>query len=129
MKKNELRIGSWLSDGKEFFQVDESFFTLLELNMQFCKPIALTEEILLKCGFEKVDFDYFILKYGNNECYFSYKKSNLELCRNMQSTANAEIKHLHQLQNLYFAITNEELIFKSVYNWTLFIYNEYKLIK
>ena len=73
------------------------------------QPIPITEEWLLKFGFEKKEFDYFILNYGDNECYFSYKRNNLELCRNIQTTASAKIKSLHQLQNLYFALTGEEL--------------------
>ena len=94
------------------------------------RPIPLTEEMLLKCGFVKVknkdkedlreyvgrtvqkakyaifDTDIFITKvdkrgllWRNIECDFMvlfYHKS-------------IPIKYLHQLQNLYFALTGQEL--------------------
>ena len=76
------------------------------------KPILLTEDILLKCGFTKVlnqykkitsinkgNFDNipFIILYLENE--FQYDDLRFR----------TNIKHLHQLQNLYFALTSEEL--------------------
>lgn len=70
-------------------------------------PIPLTEEWLEKLGFEKVDnawinsialyFDS--EEYAYNASYFEY--DNLIV-----------IKHVHQLQNLYFALTREELKYK-----------------
>ena len=72
-------------------------------------PIPLTEEILLKCGFEKYNklsghdgylFNgYFIHKDGS----FTVLGSSLVLCK---------IKHLHHLQNLYFALTGQEITIK-----------------
>lgn len=66
------------------------------------EPIPLTEEILLKCGFEKVreylhiDNEIVIQKDANG--YYSHINSG-----------NIYINSLHQLQNLYFALTGEEL--------------------
>lgn len=74
------------------------------------EPIPLTEEILLKCGFDKYsdhsneitylskDSGYFIQVYDNS-VYFGL---NYEDYRK-------EVKYLHQLQNLYFALTGQEL--------------------
>lgn len=64
-------------------------------------PIKLTEEILLKCGFDIKSVPYHCIN-GNVVLYhskgdFLYKYTGIE------------IKHLHQLQNLYFALTGEEL--------------------
>jgi hypothetical protein len=66
------------------------------------KPIPLTEEILLKCGFqkkyksyEKNDFTFIDGGYDK----FAYKLAILAKTP----------KFLHQLQNLYFALTGEEL--------------------
>ena len=78
-------------------------------------PIPLTEDILLKCGFVKVD-DFFVLKiidYGELaiESYFSIFIGNDG--RDLGFCTNANIcNHLHQLQNLYFALTQEELTIK-----------------
>lgn len=118
MRATDLRIGNYvryLNKLAKVRQIRSNKILLKSIGIpqivyvDYIEPIELTEEILLNCGFEKKEFDYFILKYGNNECYFSYKRNNLELCRNMQTTASSKIKYLHQLQNLYFALTNQEL--------------------
>ena len=69
------------------------------------KPIPLTEEWLIKFGFEKVNgwYDYtgWFKDMVEIECdYNGYKFVNY---------LNLEIKHVHKLQNLYFALTNKEL--------------------
>jgi hypothetical protein len=89
-----------------------SFYLLKDKNetfnqfSQYIKPIPLTEEILLKCGFVK-GFDNF---YRKNKSYM------IEICFfdkgilvTNQSVCLSGIKHLHQLQNLYFALTCKEL--------------------
>lgn len=70
-----------------------------------CEPIELTEEVLLKCGFE---FSHTI----GDERVFSNKKINLLINaydNNIIKFNVFIIKHLHQLQNLYFALTGEDL--------------------
>lgn len=103
MKAKELRIGNLvtgysydvaisLEDFKDFYTGDD--------NIDSYKPIPLTEEWLLKFGFENqlVEFvlDNFYLKRTKN--HFEY------YCNN-----RAEIKYVHQLQNLYFALIGKEL--------------------
>ncbi len=71
-------------------------------------PIELTEEILLKCGFE---FSHIT----GDERVFSNKKINLLINaydNNIIKFNVFIIKHLHQLQNLYFALTQIELEIK-----------------
>lgn len=107
----ELRVGqNYLYDGN-IIKLDGSFLGMYLQNDTdlYLYPILLTEEILLERGFHESDFGYFILRYDDNDSYLSYKRNNLELCRGMQTTANSKIKYLHQLQNLYFALTGEEL--------------------
>lgn len=71
-------------------------------------PIELTEDILLKCGFSKT----------NNDSYFGTNKwSNGEFILtvdddcfvSMESTYHRKCEFLHQLQNLYFSLTQKEL--------------------
>lgn len=67
-------------------------------------PIALTEEILLNAGFEKSGTylflgDVYIYELGLLNISFIYKVNYRQI----------EIKSVHQLQNLYFALTGEEL--------------------
>jgi len=140
MKSTELRIGNWIDDTSEdggFFQVEgickdkegfSGYYIIyrngsfkcsleedeLESDLIQIKPIPLTEEILLKCGFKK-DLDGSFQK--NDVSIFLDKrfKTNLYLQTN-DSNRNfiwfgyeCKIQHLHQLQNLYFALTGEEL--------------------
>ena len=69
------------------------------------KPIPLTEEWLLKFGFEPSNFKkgcYFLngrLLVPKEGYYFDYG-------------ASVNLKHVHQLQNFYFALTVEELELK-----------------
>jgi len=80
--------------------------------------IPLTEEILLKCGFELfssgsycknliTDNDAYLafdLKYNNGFCWLNIRYGKVE------NTTKISCFYVHQLQNLYFALTNEELI-------------------
>lgn len=111
MEVNELMLGNYLSDGKEVFKVEKAFFTLLELNMQFCKPIPLTEEWLLKFGFEEI-----IGNVENSKCFRHPKCSLIVYFDGTRLSVNFwqgnEKKHVHQLQNLYFALTGNHLTLK-----------------
>jgi len=127
MTVNELRIGNWLIDyenkiGKVKSIEDYNVLKVVSnegVLISYCeielyKPIPLTEEILLNCGFKissypetifySIIFDDVALytltinrKLGTN--VFTYKNEN----------SITQIKHLHQLQNLYFSLTNQEL--------------------
>lgn len=84
------------------------------------EPIPLNEEILLKCGFlrtkvpMKSDIEYidyrmgqfvlFILPKGIVEVEFCAAHNTIE-----ERGYLREIKYLHQLQNLYFSLTGQEL--------------------
>jgi hypothetical protein len=71
----------------------------------WCKPIPLTEEWLLRFGFEK--------KYKNYEMGdFMFFKGSCSRISYKLSLIGINIKHVHQLQNLYFALTGEELKLK-----------------
>ena len=122
MNIQEIRIGNWIiGNGKEFQVYAETFADIESTYGEF-KPIPLTEEWLVKMGFEidrtgdlsiminsavthlffnKVkDFFYPMILV---EAEFSGLGSN---CVGLNS-----IQYVHQLQNLYFALTGEELIF------------------
>lgn len=119
IKANELRIGNLvypdMSSHEPITVCIKDFEDTYHL-----KPIPLTEEWLLKFGFvitvdpenahyKKVvnnDFnESFVInrKVGYEVFYIGHKDCNDYLCFTTQ------IKHVHQLQNLYFALTNEEL--------------------
>ena len=112
IESNQLRLGNWVYNthnipmvvktiGIDYIYVDfkNNPGDLLEFNTYNpFKPIPLTEEILLKCGFEKKDglfvFNNVVIWSRND--IFNYEGLKY-------------IKSLHQLQNLYFALTNKEL--------------------
>ena len=75
------------------------------------KPISITGEWLLKFGFEEVEKTAFridVLPYGRITFY-----TNGMICELGQSRGyklgEPDIKYVHQLQNLYHALTGEEL--------------------
>jgi len=85
------------------------------------KPIPLTEEWLLKFGFEKVACIHEIYEIEtnlNNVKYFNIQISEGALIASVdcygKETNIAELKYVHSLQNLYHALTGEELELKTV---------------
>ena len=116
MKATELRIGNLieykiedkLDERKEWWvvsKVDFQDLTWLDSNPEDAdfRPIKITEEWLLKFGFEYTKLYY--IKYDDDLIIyfdgvdFYFKRSSKSLT----------IKYVHQLQNLYFALTGEEL--------------------
>lgn len=118
MRAEELRIGNWVEiiDSKGICTtVTKSTF---DCNIDvFYKPIAITEDCLLMLGFEYHDADEnYVIKTKNN-WHNSIKEIEGDWCYNNDSSdANCyfvrELKYVHQLQNLYYAINEEELICK-----------------
>lgn len=110
MKANELRIGNWLIgyDNKPFQWSEEDFYTTQGglVSELVLSPIPLTEEILLKAGFEKEGFGFYLYKYfivrkirlTDNHWRFIFRHRDIK-----------DIEHLHELQNLIFALTGEEI--------------------
>ena len=121
MKANELRIGNYYDHNGESKQINPS--TIGEVwvaERTWCKPIPLTADWLVNLGFEhekdncykipcKIIGGYYKVYYSriNNEIHafgVSYEDEPKEV-----NNFSWNIKHLHQLQNLYFALTGEEL--------------------
>jgi hypothetical protein len=118
MKANELRIGNLVQYEPTIDDWEETIITthtLLQVDISsdsYC-GIPLTGEWLEKFGFEQREFD--IQKY---DCKWSNFSFSLDYW-NAQKIyiygwigGNITIKYVHQLQNLYFALTGEELTIK-----------------
>ena len=73
-------------------------------------PIPLTEEWLLKFGFEECDSR---IPYFRKQSLVTYKQDGIFWIDYYNTCI--ELYHVHQLQNLFFALTNEELTFKIEY--------------
>ena len=113
MEAKELRIGNYvnlIADGHEHepdtFQWTIEDYEYYETEMFNILPIPLTKEWLVKFGFDKLEGwdDMFYFQIGGFQIYES-NVSGYEY-------DGFNIKYLHQLQNLYFALTNEELTIK-----------------
>jgi hypothetical protein len=74
-------------------------------------PIPLTEEWLLKFGFKESGRDINIIHWYNGVIYLnSYELDfNGYWLRYYRGRIHCKINYVHQLQNLYFALTGEEL--------------------
>jgi len=120
LEANELRVGNlveWYEPntgdplyvkvtgivGHMIHATVNNTFQVCHENYQSWKPIVLNDNLLLRLGFVKDSVDNTYYK-GDFEImlptYFMWKSSNIK---------KTIVKHLHQLQNLYFALTGEEL--------------------
>jgi hypothetical protein len=133
MKANELRIGNYyhyhiideFDDPTEYDivrQTDAEDLDILSNEEDtYYKPIPLTEEWLLKLGFELEDDN------GDIKCYeiqrfwyyviFDHGEVRLDIKtgKNITHTVfymDERFQYVHQLQNLYFALTGLELTIK-----------------
>lgn len=127
MESRELRLGNYILLAKDHTFVETNVPAGAICKVQFIKsatlgidcartncvcfaeipiskvtPIPLTEEWLLKCDFSKKKSGNTITYYHpliELDAHFSPKGINRSI----------EIKYLHQLQNIYFALTEYEL--------------------
>lgn len=130
MKSSELRIGNMTSMGV-VCSIEDNFFRVLDSEGDTFKntwadiqPILLTKEWLLKFGFKhqnkydlesnlyskKLKSEYYFTIYSKTETldfktkFIGWKVLNIGF--------DLKIDFIHQLQNLYFALTGEELTIK-----------------
>lgn len=124
---NEIRIGNWLQDRHEVTE-ESGFYVQVESIMykginysyrdeedeylfEHLHPIPLTPEILEKCGFvydnsHKINIGNGVTLEFDSDVFF--KQINSEGVPSFV-VMPIEIKYLHQLQNLIFALTGKEL--------------------
>jgi len=107
---NELRVGNLayyptvnLNNGNavdEIIEVSANDIKNLEISHGYLKPIPLTEEWLLKFGFERI----------GGQLWDCNEVRGLFVFDEFQPLAYLHGKrYVHQLQNLYHALTGEEL--------------------
>lgn len=108
MKANDLMIGNIIlncANGPIEILNGEDVSIICD-NIHKYKPIPLTEEWLLKFGFEKgFNEEPSIREKGwfndyifiGNDLYFNHYEGSVK------------IKYVHQLQNLYYCLTGEQL--------------------
>ena len=108
MKANELRLGNYVLDRGRVIICECHHFSMLESYYKDdFKPIPLTEEWLLKFGFEPKGTEPIMFTNGRYNYFPSSKYFGNT--RNNGGLIHSNVRHVHQLQNLYFALTGEEL--------------------
>ena len=148
LKAIELRIGNLIKIGGNTLDTYQTFtptkVTLAILNeiagenkerpdaeLSVFQPIPITEEWLMKAGFEEKQINNGFIKQYFHDCTPPKYRNNYGLFFRFGEMRNESYKmywyasdpvnssmhsfpcrYVHQLQNLYFAITGQELTFK-----------------
>lgn len=111
---NEIRLGNWFKDYEnKYFEWELRHFELMTLSIDadeiIKEPIPLTEDILLKCGFKKhLDTLYIHWSKEGGMFEISTRLPDGSYGLWVNGTIGC-FQYLHQLQNLYFALTQQEL--------------------
>lgn len=132
IQARELRIGNWVmsteaSEPTQIYALGIVAQSQCEVAQSIPKyePIPLTEEWLLKFGFKKITdtkWNYKVGQWRIYQCNFIERQINnfgvltYDYNGDVDGVANFSygIDSVHQLQNLYFALTGEELQIKDV---------------
>ena len=119
---NELRIGNWVIDNDDNqiakvtqLEIDENHPEITDVD---CQPISITVKWLINFGFkivrkksilgEVIDIYQQYLSSRISIFTIGYDKWILDI----NDKDIVEIQYIHQLQNLYFVLTKEELEIK-----------------
>ena len=143
IKANEIRIGNWIEFNNFIsppnnLQVTPRMFRQLGMDLSenldlelsgYHKPIPLTEEWLLKMGFEKSQEEWYTIKYftdcdlateqmaisynlSSNRCavFDAIEETDIVNILSYPIYTSKKVLYVHTLQNVFFALTGEELI-------------------
>lgn len=111
LKANEVRLGNHLNlivggslyKGGIVTSVNEDciYLNSIKVRLEAMEPIPLTQEWLLKLGFDK-------------HSKYSFSKGDLKIINRhgwwdaiIRTEVLRSVEHVHQLQNLYFALIGE----------------------
>lgn len=115
MEANELRIGNYIQKNglkatveiingevDEIYYLGDDFY--YSDSIDDLRPIPLNEEWLLNFGFEMYEFDNKANQFRLKDRLIVYREG----CLHDYGTS-VKLEFVHQLQNLYFFLTNTEL--------------------
>jgi len=123
MQAKDLRIGNVVYlDHKDFakgfmYAIKADDLVDFEAKITLYEPIPLTEDILIRAGFKykppgiggQDGWSGYGIWYKDDVAFLGFKNGNvLYYNRN----GDVQYEYLHQLQNLYFALTQTELTLK-----------------
>lgn len=134
MKANELRIGNYIkrSNHKNWQEscwgdiveigYNEMYLISMEKTSAWYIPIEITEEWLLKLGFECIsdggDQKRFALKNRDSNYFYAISLDHEEICLERKDIMGyytliwneSYLQYVHQLQNLFFSLRGIELV-------------------
>jgi hypothetical protein len=139
MKTSELMIGNYVTDGyydsfKTIFEVESISEKGINLSIEddgrwgeiadrWIEPeyrfdllfgIPLTEDWLLKFGFDLINNEYHQSRNHELKLYWTVNKNKMiPEFNEKRFVTGYDFKYVHQLQNLYFILTGEELTIKN----------------
>lgn len=110
IKVNELRDGNYVIDPKDGEMKRTNIYQLgkHQINDKLTDylPINLMREILIKFGFEAFPWGW--VKKSKSD--FGVRLRLTSFSYEVSGNNPVSLKYVHQLQNLYFALTGEELV-------------------
>jgi hypothetical protein len=122
MKSNELRIGNWVEQPNGGVTRVTAILNDLQIKTEtgyidkYCRPIPLTEEWLLKFGFEKDEIGQLFLEPYIDDVeaniVFYLEGDEVVLRDSFEDIFLTRVHFIHQLQNLHHALTGKELKLK-----------------
>lgn len=115
----EYRITDKLDERKEWLEVSEidaddiHWLSKVDTKDEDFRAILITEEWLLNLGFKKDNKLNYVFHFEFNE---GYEEITVELYKGGENDfyfrgniLHNDLKYVHQIQNLYFALTQREL--------------------
>ena len=107
MKASELRVGNWVNNNEEDYQITSATIAQIERGDATATPIEINEHWLSILGFrqESIDFWY---RYSGDELIiiFDTDDNRIKICDTWKFPKR---KYVHELQNLFYGITQLEL--------------------
>lgn len=114
LSNNPLHRKDWLGKVLSILEIKDESVSVVAIDelpyaftggqfLKYINPLPITEDILLKCGFGVSVNGWHSCPLGKLE--FGFKSEGVLILMDW----DLEIKYLHQLQNLYYALTNKEL--------------------
>lgn len=120
MKPEELRVGNWVNNHDEDYQITWATIAQLERGESTVRPIILTEEWLKRFGFDgPCEDEGGILPYyklGRNRVYLFNQETDMSFFEFEYSPFPVKLfnlfktyRYVHQLQNIVYILLEEEL--------------------
>lgn len=119
MQANELRVGNWVNYKNVTVPISLQDLARIMDGHYAYSPIPLTPEIVQDLGFEDYGNPYPTKRLSDGVMISLFRKTAIWIYfydgKDVKVTTGSgcrehhHIKHLHQLQNLYFSLTNTEL--------------------